>query len=194
LRFAAVLIVLAGYAFVVRAGDARIAQRRAENVRDGERLRAAERILEAWPAAVAERGRLIAALRDVARAGGGGAPAARFLRDAAKLAAARRTTIAAVTAGAAPAPAVAGPPAGESRPADEPFAALPLEVTLEGRYADVLATIGVLSRSGVPATVDVVALTRKAPPGAAVSATLRVLLHHIAPRTIKEVPHAAGSV
>lgn len=178
LRFVAVLIVLGGYAIVFRAGEAQVAARLAENARDAQRLRADERALATRGALDAERVRLRGAFDVLALAADRSTLTARFLHDAARLATAHRTTIAGVVAGAANAPAPVGSPV-PGAPA-VPFDTIPLDIALEGRYADVLATIGALSRARVLASVDVASIAHKDGPN--VTASLRVVLERIAPQ------------
>ena len=59
--------------------------------------------------------------------------------------------------------------------AGRPSGGLSYEVTLEGRYADVLATVRALSHARLPAAVGIASLTRKNP--SALDATLVAALH-----------------
>jgi Tfp pilus assembly protein PilO len=174
LRFTAVAIVLAGYVFVFRAGEARIADRVDETARVVERLRAGERTLAARPLLEAERARLRNRLRAVELGADRSALVARFVRDAARIAAAHRTTIPAITAAGMQSPAI---------PTADLFEAIPLDVTIEGRYADVLATIRALATSRVLAGVDVTSLARKHADtaDATLTAALHVVLERLAP-------------
>jgi hypothetical protein len=197
-RFAAVLVVLAGYLFVFRAGERRIGEQLSENDQTVERLRAGERTIAVQAALVTERARLLAQIRHEQTGGERSLLVARFLRDAATVAAAHRTAITAVTAsGAAPIPRPASaqseatttaPRAAAIRTESSLVAAdgarldgIALDLTLEGRYADVLATLRALSAGSVPATVDVASLARKnaAEPDAVLTAALRVVLERI---------------
>jgi hypothetical protein len=177
LRFAAVLIVLAAYVFVFRSGEARIAARLDENARTVERERAGERTLAARPDLERRRAHLHASLRAVDLDAARSALVARFLRDAARIAAAHHATIAAITAGGTQGTTVA------PRDSADPLEAIPLEITVEGRYAGVLATMRALSGSRVLADVDVASLARKHADGAdaTLTATLHVGLERIAP-------------
>ncbi|HEY0393374.1 MAG TPA: hypothetical protein VGD01_02650 [Candidatus Elarobacter sp.] len=197
LRFAAVLIVLAGYVVVVRSGERRIADQLDANARLAARAQAAARGIASHAVLERERARLRERLRDTQLAVGRGALVERFLRDAAAATSSHRTLITAVAAGAGSAPATArandssfaartvrsDAPRGLGAPASEPVEATPLDVTLEGRYADVLATVRELSRGRVPASVAITSVARKnvapaAPP--TVSALLRVVLERYA--------------
>ncbi|HYW54844.1 MAG TPA: hypothetical protein VE826_12810 [Dongiaceae bacterium] len=205
-RFAAVLVVLAGYVFVFRAGEERIGDRLAQNAQVLEQLRAGERSMASHAALESERAQLLARLRGPETAAERSALVATFLRDAAATATARRTTITAITASGAqaistmsstrPASATSGAPAGTSANAapvaaagastasavsDEPFDGIPLELTLEGRYADVLATVRALSAGRVPASIELASLARKssATPDATLTAALRVVLQRL---------------
>jgi hypothetical protein len=188
-RFAAVLVVLAGYAFVFRSGEARIGAQAAENARSAERLAAGERTLAARDALERERTRLRAQLRLADLASSRGELVARYVRDAAALAAARRCAIVAI---AASGPQTSTPVAIPTPPADDPFEAIALETTVEGRYVDVLSTIRALSASRVLAAVDVASIARKNAnaPDATVSAVLHVALERLAPIPTAE---AAGA-
>ncbi len=129
--------------------------------------------------------RLVAARRSVddaravltARLRRPGAPSAsdemvaRFLRDASASAERHRTAIAGVAAPGTPAVA----------PHDG-FESVPLELTLDGRYADVLAMMRDISAGTVPARVELVTLAHKGagPDGTTLEATLRADLIRLA--------------
>jgi Tfp pilus assembly protein PilO len=178
LRFASVIVVLAAYVFVFRGGEARIAERLDDNARIAERLRAGERTLASRPRFEAERSRLRRELRTVDLAAARSALVAHFLRDAARLAAAHHAAIPTITATGTASPVALAPNA----PSD-PLETIPLEITVEGRYADVLATMRALSRSRVLAAVEIASLARKHADGtdATLSAALHVALERIAP-------------
>ena len=192
-RFAAVAVVLAAYVFVFRTGEARIVQRLDENARIVERVRAGERTLASRPRAEAERTRLRGRLRAVELDSDRSTLVARFLRDAAHIAAVHHATIPTITAvsgsqntiAAAPlaATGAASPGTTSANEVSELFEAIPLELTVEGRYADVLATMRALSRSRVLAGVDVASLARKHADGAdtTLTAALHVVLERLAP-------------
>ena len=177
LRFAAVIIVFAAYVFVFRAGEARIAARLDENASIVERGRAGERTLASRAGLERRRAGLRAHLRAVDLDAARSTLVARFLRDAARIAAAHHATIAAITAGTTQSIATA-----PREPAD-PLETIPLEITVEGRYAEVLATMRALSGSRVLAAVDVASLARKHADGtdATLTAALHVVLERIAP-------------
>lgn len=194
LRFAAVVVVLAAYAFVFRGGEARIAAQLDRNAGLVERMGAAERTLAARPRIEAQRTRLRERVRAVELDAGRSALVARFVRDAAGIAAAYHATIPTITAttAAAAIPATTVPAANTGSVSSaataakntafaamnaepEPLEALPLDITVEGRYADVLAMIRALSRARVLAAVDVASLARKHADGA--DATLTASLH-----------------
>jgi Tfp pilus assembly protein PilO len=179
-RFAAVIIVLASYVFVFRTGEGRIAERLDENARIAERVRAGDRTLASRPRLEADRTRLRGRLRTVELDAGRSALVARFLHDAARIAAAHHATIPTITATGTTSPVI--PP---NAPAD-PLEAIPLEITVEGRYGDVLATVRALSRSRVLAAVDVASLARKHADGtdATLTAALHVALERRAPAEI----------
>ncbi|HTD36020.1 MAG TPA: hypothetical protein VK669_00795 [Candidatus Limnocylindrales bacterium] len=177
-RFAAVLVVLAGYILVFRAGEARIAARFAENAELAARLESGRRLVANGAAYEHERSRLQSVLRNANGAERYGILFPAFLRRASSVAAAHHTIVTTVTAGGAP------PPRNETTPADATaFETTAFELSVEGRYADVLATVRALSASPrVLASVEIVALARK-DAGAAdssLTASLRVTLHRLA--------------
>jgi Tfp pilus assembly protein PilO len=191
-RFAAVLIVLAGYAFVFRAGEEHIGERIAENARIADQVRAGERALMMRPVLERERVHLNKQFRSAAVAADRSALVARFLREAAAIALAQHTTITAIAAtGAQAAITASGAQAANATaagrtaplPADDPFDGIPLEMTLEGHYADVLATVRALSAGRVLAAVDVASLARKnaGAVDGVLTASLRVVLERIVP-------------
>lgn len=178
LRFAAVLVVLTGYLCAFRGGERRIAEARAENARTLERLRAAERAVAARGAFETERGRLRARLGTVPHGIDRSLLVARFLRDAVSIGVTHRATITAVSGGPPAFASGAAAPA-QAMPAFEP---IPLELIVEGRYADVLAMLQALSQAPVPAAVEVVSLTRKETAvDPTIVAALRIVLERIAP-------------
>jgi Tfp pilus assembly protein PilO len=193
LRFAAVIVVLAAYVFVFRAGEGRIAERRDENARIAERLHAGERMLASRGRLETERARLRGRLRAVELDAGRSALVARFLRDAARIAAAHHATIPTIAA-AGPQTAAAGTPPSAASEANEPLDEIPLDVTVEGRYADVLATLRALSASRVLAAVDVASLARKHADGtdATLTAALHVVLQRRAPAPVAPRPQPAA--
>jgi hypothetical protein len=189
IRFGAVLVVLAGYAFVFRAGEARIDEQLVRNAQTLEQLRADERTTASVAALESKRHRLLEQLRRSDIGGERSLVVARFLRDAGTAARARRTTITAVTAGGAqPVNAASAQRAtagrvenGSRASAGVAFDGVPLELTVEGRYADVLSMVRALSAGRVPATVDVSSLARKNPgaPDATLTAALRLVLEPV---------------
>lgn len=185
-RFVAVAVVLAAYVFVFRGGEMRIAERLDENARIAERVRAGERTLASRRTLEAERGRLRARLHAVDLAADRSRLVARFLHETARIAAAHHTAIPAIaatgtTAGTASAATAPNAPA-------EPLEAIPLELTVEGRYADVLATMRALSRAHVLAGVDIASLARKHADGT--DATLTAALHVALERSVESAPEA----
>lgn len=220
--FAAVLVLLTGCVFVFRGDEARIGERVAADQRILAQLASAERTLHARAGLERERDGLRAHLRTVDLDGDRTAVAARFVRDAAGIAARHHTTIASISAVGQPGGPVSasvtvsrsasvsssasaqGPgtslisaapsPSGASRVVGVPgvagaltdtFEAIPLDLTVEGRYADVLATIGALSADRVPTMVDVASLARKqvGSPDPTVSAQVHVTIERLAPAT-----------
>lgn len=191
-RFAAVLVVLAGYVLVFRAGEGRIAARLAENAELAARLESGRRLVANGAALERERSRLRAALRNTNVRERPGVLLSAFLRHASSVAAAHHTTVTTVTAGGAPPRSLAidraaagatGTVAARTTTAETTaFETTVLELAVEGRYADVLATVRALSASRrVLASVEIVALARK-DAGAAdslLTASLRVTLHRL---------------
>ncbi|HYW53374.1 MAG TPA: hypothetical protein VE826_05360 [Dongiaceae bacterium] len=178
LRFAAVAVVLAAYLFVFRGGETHITERLDDNARIAERVRAGERTLASRPRFEAERRQLRGELRAVDLDAARSALVARFLRDAARIAAAHHAAIPTITATGTGNPATLAPNA-----PSELLETIPLEVTVEGRYADVLATMRALSRSRVLAAVEVASLARKHAdgPDVTLTAALHVALQRFAP-------------
>lgn len=179
--FAAVLVLLIGCIFAFRGDEARIGERAAEDGRILAQLQAAERTLRARGALERERDGLRARLRRVDLSDDRTTAAARFVREAAAIAARHRTTIASI---AAVGPASASATTSET---------IPLDFTIEGRYADVLATIAALSSARVPALVDLASLARKqaGSPDATLSAQLRVTIERLAPAPASAAPRPA---
>ncbi|HEX3463174.1 MAG TPA: hypothetical protein VHS78_03860 [Candidatus Elarobacter sp.] len=208
-RFAAVLVVLAGYVLVFRSGEGRIGARLAQNAELADRLDAGRRLVANRTALERERTRLNAVLRIAGTLERPGAPVPAFLHHAASVAAAQRTTVTTVTAGGAPprptasnatTPSAATIPsatttasplataAGETSPSDaagsatSAFETTAFDVVVEGRYTDVLATVRELSASSrVLASVEVASLARKSAgtDDSTLSASLRITLHRL---------------
>jgi hypothetical protein len=169
---AALLAALAGSSLVVRVAEHRIDEQIVANVR----LQTATD--NAWAAAAGRAAtdsaleRLRRALAPTLAARDATARSAAFVRDAARIAALHRTHVAAIVPAArivrltVPSNAAAAPPE------------TAYEITLEGRYADLLATLRALAQLRPPANVDLTGLTRKNPnaPDATVIAALRVSL------------------
>jgi hypothetical protein len=172
-RFAAVLLVLAGYLVVFRAGEQRLGTQLGANAVLGAQLHEASRVLAARTQLESERTGLRGRLRAVDLDGDRSTLVARFVHAAARIARTNRTTIPTIAASGTPSPA---------EPA-APFETIALELALEGRYEDVLATIRAPSNARVLASVDVRSLARKnADAGdATLVATLQVVLEHLAP-------------
>ena len=179
-RFTAVVVVLAAYVFVFRYGEGRITGRLDENARIAERVRAGERALASRPRFEAERARLRDRLRTVQLDAGRSALVAHFLHDAARIAAAHHAAIPTIAAATSATPISAAPIASSASGAQ--LEAIPLDVTVEGRYADVLATMRALSRSRALAGIDVASLARKHADGrdATLTAALHVALERMA--------------
>jgi hypothetical protein len=179
IRFAAVLVVLAGDLLVVREGERRIGERLAANAELVERLSSDRRLLAMRAGLERERTRLRASLRAAGLGAERGNVVSTFLRDAAATASVRGTKITSVTANgaplAAPASTVAGTPAA-------PLDGVALDLAIEGRYADVLATVRALSATPhVLASVEIASLVRKnaGPAGTTLAASLKIVIHRL---------------
>jgi hypothetical protein len=193
IRFAAVLVVLAGYLLVVREGERRIGERLAANAELVERLASDHRLLAMRAGLERERTRLRSSLRRAGIRAEHGPVVSTFLRDAAAVAAARGTKVTSVTANGpsltAPAPAAPAPAAGtpntetpNAGTPNAPFDTVAFELAVEGRYADILATVRDLSaNSHALASVEIASLARKntSHGGAILSASLKVVLHRL---------------
>jgi hypothetical protein len=180
---AAFLVVVAGYAFVFRNGEVRIEERRADNLRTIARLQAGERELAERPQLEAEQHRLTASMRNVDLGADTTRLVSRFMRDAAGAAARHRVAIVAIAA--------SGPAAAPLSPAplpSVPQAAVALDCTVEGRYADVLAALRDVSATRVPASVDLTSLARRNANAddATVSAVFHVVLQRLAPARLTD--------
>ncbi|MEA2721271.1 MAG: hypothetical protein QOJ39_3135 [Candidatus Eremiobacteraeota bacterium] len=188
-RFAAVLVVLAGYAFVFRSGEARVNAGIAANANVAEALRDGERTLQSREAFVRERGRLRERLHHADFALDRSALVARFVRDAAAIAVRHGCAITGMTASGATPLTATGP---TPLTGDDVFEDITVEMAVEGRYAGVLATIRALSAGRVLASVDVTSVARKnaASADATLIASLRVVLERIAPVPVKVGPNA----
>ncbi|HZO92449.1 MAG TPA: hypothetical protein VFB22_01675 [Candidatus Baltobacteraceae bacterium] len=128
----------------------------------------------------AERAELLRELGARPRAGDSGAMV-RFLSDAAANARAHRVTVEQID------------PAPPRDPEPSALVATPLDVTLQGRYTDVLHTLSALSRGAVPARVELETLARKdsAPDDAMLEAALRVTLLTMPPNPRRAFAPAA---
>jgi hypothetical protein len=173
-----VVLALGGYLGVIRAGEHRIAQERALEASLAVRLDAAERRLRAQPAAARLRDALRQHVRRFALEGDESALVARFVRNAAAIAARDEVRIVAIAAD--PAPRVDQPATPGAAPS--PFAVTSLDLTLEGRYANVLRTARELSQGRVLARValEEIARTQRDGPGPKVTARLRVQVERLA--------------
>lgn len=188
--FAALVVALGGYVFAFRLIETRIDERVARIAHSSEQLRADDRVLAEQPRLVVERAHLRARLARVEIGDDATRLVARFLHDAARIAARHRTSITAI-AGSSAGAAAARTPLSDSfvrsstPPATvvDPFQVIPFDVTIEGRYGDLLATVVELSATPVLARIDLVSLGRKNvdAPDATLSAALHVALERVAP-------------
>jgi hypothetical protein len=192
IRFAAVLIVLAGYLVVVREGERRIGDRLAANAELVERLSSDHRLLAMRLGLERERTRLRSSLRAAEVHAERGAVVSSFLRDAAAVAAARGTKVTSVTANGAP-PAA---PASAGGTPNAQFDTVAFELAVEGRYADILATVRALSTtSHALASVEIASLARKnaGHGGATLTASLKVVLHRLGVQPVRPESPDAGT-
>jgi Tfp pilus assembly protein PilO len=173
--FATVLVVLAGYVGIVRAGEARIAEQRAAVAEIAAHLDADELRLRAQATVEDARTRLRRRVRRFALDGDEAVLVARFVHDAARIATRDRLRVVTIAAD----PTLA--PDGQAPTTQTAFAVTPLDVTLEGGYADLLHGVRDLSRGPVLARVTLDGLTRthRDGPGTSVTATLHVLVEHL---------------
>lgn len=194
-RFVAVLVVLAGYVCVFRAGESRIGAQQERNAATISRLQTAVRLAAARSHLLQERARLRGRLRQADLPPDRGVLVAHFLRDAARLTSAHHTRITRISGPAAPPVATAlraqsvtgAPPEQSPAPADT----VTLEMIVEGRYTGLLATVGALSSGRVPASVDVTSISRK--DGAAGSEpSLSAALHVVLERYDASPPRLPG--
>ena len=165
LRLAALLIVLGGFFFVFRADQHRLAAQRTENAHIARQIHADDAILATAGTLATQTRALRARLARHALDVDDTTAVAAFLREAARVAARRRTTIAAIGAAGR----------GRAGAGAAGFDGVPLDLTVEGRYADVLATLGELSSGRVLAAVDLSSLARKN--AASNDATLSAAVH-----------------
>lgn len=158
------VLVLTACIFVFGASERRIAEETAANDLAAAALRADEAALAARAGVDARAARLRELLAATERTSRRTSPASTFLSDAVRAAAKRRTTI---TLLAADAPRTA-----------TPASTVPFTLGLEGRYADVLATIRSFSTLRIPASLALTALTRSNVTAGerTIAATLRVEL------------------
>jgi hypothetical protein len=131
----------------------------------------------------AQRGQLSAALGELQLQADRATTVARFIRVTAQIAALHRVSLERIDGGiAAPSPIVT-PAAGAARAAAPALEPLPLDVTLRGSYADLIASIRDLARAPVTVRVVIAALERTSPDGAAppaLTARLHVALLRLA--------------
>jgi len=170
IRFVALLVIVAAYAFVYRTGEASVAGQNAQDALAAERLRAAHVTLARRPAL--ERERASAAARTPERIATRG-DVARFVHDAVRAARGCGARITSVSA---------------AQHAGEPIA---LDVAIEGRYGGVLDAIRALARTAVPASIAIrsVANAGDASSAATVAAALHVVLN---PPDRVQAPHAVA--
>jgi hypothetical protein len=141
------------------------------------RLSADTRVLAQRSDLEAQRGQLSAALGELQLQADRATTVARFIRVTAQIAALHRVSLERIDGGiAAPSPIVT-PAAGAARAAPPALEPLPLDVTLRGSYADLIASIRDLARAPVTVRVVIAALERTSPDGAAAPPALTARLH-----------------
>jgi hypothetical protein len=175
----AALVLIGGTFGVVTLGERRIADQTATNEDLAAQLTANNVTVRSRGSLLAERARLRSDLRRLGTAGESTPIVARFVRDAARVAQEHHTTIASIAA-----PGSLGAPKDRFEPLD----AIPLAVTVEGRYGDVLAVTRALSALPVPAEIDVLSVIRTTQPGpVTVAAALHVVLQRVGSRATSDV-------
>ena len=180
LRFGAVLVVLAGYVLIFRLDEDRIALRGAENATTLERIAAIDRTIASRPVLEHERRRLHAAMPTMLVRADRTELVARFVHDAARISTLDRTAIASIAAAATP----PGPtPTGSAE-------STPLDLSVHGRFADVLKTVRDLAGSRVPVSIDLTSLNRSNGDGddATVVAGVHIVLERLTTRMASDVP------
>lgn len=136
---------LAGSLAVVEVGDRRVAERVDENARLRAGLLADRALADGAAALNARRARLRGELGAPLVFGDATSRSAAFVRETARIAAQHRTVVTSIV----PAVGVGNVPS--------------FDVALEGRYADLLATLRALARVRTPAAIELASLTRKNP-------------------------------
>jgi hypothetical protein len=166
----AVLAALAASAVLVQACEQRIAERFDGNAQLRAAIAADVAAAAERAALSAQRNRLSRELGPVLSAQDATSRSAAFVREAAAIALGHHTRVTAVVSAERTSAVVLRPSS-----ADDPKRGLAYEVTLEGRYADVLATLRALSQARFPAAIEIASLTRKNPN--ALDATLIAAFH-----------------
>ena len=166
--FAALLVLPVAFFSLFHIDELRIAQVERDNAKLVASAANDRALLAQAPALEHERASLQASLRTVVLDAEPTRLVALFVRDAARVASAHHTAITSIAAAGAPAPS-------------PPFDGVALDLIVEGKYQDVLATLRDLTRTQVLAQLDVSALGRKdSSPGASLVATLHVVLNKLA--------------
>ncbi len=174
LWWCAALVLVGGTSGIVMLGERHIDDQTVMNDGLTASLAANDVTVRTRGSLLAARGRLRADLRRLEADSESAPIVARFVRDTARVAQEHHTTVASIAA-----------PGSPLAPKDRAQAidAIPLAVTIEGHYTDVLAVIRALSSLPVPAEIDVVSIVRTTSPGAVgVAAVLHVALQRIEPR------------
>jgi Tfp pilus assembly protein PilO len=195
LWFAGVLVVVAGFFFVFRVDESHIGERLADNARITGAIARDEQRIRARAALETERARLRAQITPLTIAADRTATVTTFVADLARTAASYHTIVVSIAAADPQPPGTPRATSSERQPRDpidltDAFERIPLDLTIEGRYGDILATIRALSSGRVLATVDVSSLSRKAPGStdATLSAALHVVLHRLPPQRLSGAP------
>lgn len=159
----AVLVLLAGYVFVHRSFEIRIAEQIAESETIALALDRNEVVLRGRSALERQQHRFEAVLGSVDLHAEHSALVARFIHEAVRIGNEHRVRVVQIDgARGGPATLYSPPAADESAAsADRPlFDTVLLEVTLEGMYLDVLSAMRELSRMRVLVQVDIAAIER----------------------------------
>lgn len=185
LWFTAVLVILTGFFFVFRLDEEGVDERLVENRRIAATIERNERRVRTREALHAERERLQTQIRGIALHGERNAIVTAFVAQLSRIAAAHHAVVASIAALDSRSASTGKAETGQS----DPFDAIPLELTIEGRYVDVLATVRDLSSGHIFAAVTVASLARKNTSGAdaTISAVVRIELQRLAPGRVSGV-------
>jgi hypothetical protein len=172
----AALIALAACAALWQTAESQRAARLDDAARATAKIEAAAAVVAQRTTLEVQRARLRASLGSVLLHVDATARVASFVRDVAHISMRHRTTIAAIVPQVTPGAATIA--AGARVAPTTPQEAFTFEVTVEGAYIDVLATVGDLASLTYPAGVSLTSIARTNPHAAeaTVSAAIRVTL------------------